>query len=521
MELSAYDKLPYPSHTYPQTHPDRLATVAMLCGMNPAPVEHCRVLELGCGAGGNLVSFAFDLKQSELMGVDLASLPISEGNALIAELGLKNITLSQVDLMELSKDLGEFDYIIAHGLYSWVPKPAQDRILAICETHLAKQGVAYISYNAYPGGHLREISREMMRFHTSDILEPKQRLEQSRAVVRWAAEAQYETNTYATWLREFDQRLQKRSDGSFYHDDIAEINTPVYFHHFAKHAAEHGLQFLSEADFFETENYVEFPPEVRAHLDQMARDNLLAKEQYLDFLNGRSFRQTLLCRHDVALDRPVKPERIKGLYVKSSALPTSPTPDIKSKSVEEFRTKKDAAATTDLPLAKAALLHLGEIHPRGIRFEELTRRARALAGKSEQNNGDDAQTLAEVILRSFSAGVVELHLHEPIFSVEAGAFPIASPLARWQGRRGDVVTTLLHESIRVADNLALQLIQLLDGTRDREALIRELSSLMEANIESPETPPVSAAEKESLLKAIPKQLEQKLAELGKLGLLLA
>jgi methyltransferase-like protein/cyclopropane fatty-acyl-phospholipid synthase-like methyltransferase len=521
MELSAYDKLPYPSHTYPQTHPDRLATIATLCGMNPAPVESCRVLELGCGAGGNLVSFAFDLKQSELTGVDLASLPISEGNALIAELGLKNITLSQVDLMELSEDLGEFDYIIAHGLYSWVPNPAQDRILAICATHLAKQGVAYISYNAYPGGHLREISRDMMLFHTSDILEPKERLEQSRAVIRWAAEAQFETDTYATWLREFDKRLQKRSDGSFYHDDLAEINTPVYFHHFAKHAAEHGLQFLSEADYFETENYCEFPSEVRAHLDQMALENLLAKEQYLDFLNGRSFRQTLLCRHDVALDRPVKSERINGMYIKSSALPTSPTPDLKSKSIEEFRTKKDAAATTDLPLAKAALLFLGEIHPRGIRFEELTRRACELAGKSEPNNGDDAQTLAEVILRSFSAGVVELHLHEPTFSVEAGTFPLASPLARWQARRGDVVTTLLHESLRIADNLALQLIQLLDGTRDRGALSRELSSLMEANMESSDNAAEFPAEKESLLSAIPQQLEQKLAELGKLGLLLA
>jgi methyltransferase-like protein/protein-L-isoaspartate O-methyltransferase len=521
MELTAYDNVPYPSYTYSQTHPDRLATVATLCGMNPAPVEHCRVLELGCGAGGSLVSFAFDLKQSELMGVDLASLPISEGKELIAALGLKNITLSQVDLMELSKDLGKFDYIIAHGLYSWVPKPVQDRILAICQTHLAKQGVAYISYNTYPGGHLREISRELMRFHTSDILEPKERVEQSRAVIRWAAGAQSETNTYATWLREFDKWLQRRSDGSLYHDDLAEINAPVYFYRFAKRAAEYGLQFLSEADYFETENYYEFPSEVRAQLDQMARENLLAKEQYLDFLKGRSFRQTLLCRHDVGLDRPVKAERIKGLYIKSSAFPISPTPDIKSKSVEEFRTKKDASASTDLPLAKAALLYLGKIHPRAIRFEELVSCASELVGKSEESNSEDAQTLAEVILRSFGAAVVELHVHEPIFSLEAGTFPVASPLARLQGRRGDVVTTLLHDSIRIADNLAAQLVQLLDGTHDREALIRELSSVMEANIESPETARVSPAEKESLPRAIPQELEQKLAELGTLGLLLS
>lgn len=519
MELSAYDHVPYASYTYAQTHPDRLATLATLCGMNPAPVDHCRVLELGCGAGGNLISFAFDLKHSEFAGFDLAMVAVAEGMELIAALGLKNITLNQGDLMELSNDLGEFDYIIAHGVYSWVPRPVQDQILALCQTHLAKQGVAYISYNAYPGGHLRAISREMMLFHTRDELDAKKRVEQSRAIIKWAAEAQSETNTYATWLREYGKRLPARSDASLYHDDVAEFNTPIYFHRFARHAAEYGLQFLSEADYFESQNYYEFPAEIRAQLDEMATVNLLAKEQYLDFLKGKSFRQTLLCRHEVELDRPVKAERIRGMYVRSSALPLAPSPDIKAKSLEEFRTEKKAAAATDLPLAKAALFHLGKIHPRAITFEELVNRACELLGKSD--NSGDAQMLAEVLLKSFGAGVVELQVHEPTFSVEAGLFPLASPLARFQAQKGNVVTSLLHHSLRLGDHLALQLLQLLDSTRDRETLIRELSSVVKANMGGPETEQLSAAEKEALLQAIPEELDQKLAELGRLGLLLA
>lgn len=519
MELTAYDDVPYSSHPYPQAHPDRLATIATLCGMNPAPVEHCRVLELGCGAGGNLIPIAFDLKHSEFVGLDLAALPIAEGQELIEALGLDNINLTQLDLMALGGDFGQFDYIIAHGLYSWVPEPVQDQVLAICRDHLAEQGVAYVSYNTYPGCHLRQITRQMMRFHTKDIADPRERISQSRALVRWVAEAQSQASGYATVLREIAERIDRHTDGSVYHDDLGERNAPVYFHEFAKHAAEHGLQFLSEADYFESEGYYEFAPAVRQQLEAMAASNPLAKEQYLDFLKGRSFRQTLLCHNRVALDRKVKAERINRLYIKSSARPVSATPDIKSRSVEEFRGKKEASASTDLPLAKAALLRLGQIYPRAIRFDELLRGAHELLG-GDDDSGDGSQTLAEVMLRTYGADMIELKAHEPTFSVAAGRLPLASPLARLQSQRCDTVTTLLHESIRIEDNLALQLLMLLDGTREREELISELSKMIEASRDS-QPGLMSSSEKETLLAALPQQLEQKLSELGKLGLLLA
>ena len=151
INITAYDEVDYPSHVYPQTHPDRLATIAMLLGMNPVPVEACRVLEMGCGAGGNIIPMAFDLPESSFVGIDLAGSAIAQGRELIAALGLKNISLQQLDVMAFPSELGQFDYIIAHGLFSWVPEMVRDRILAICRAHLAAQGVAYISYNTYPG----------------------------------------------------------------------------------------------------------------------------------------------------------------------------------------------------------------------------------------------------------------------------------------------------------------------------------------------------------------------------------
>jgi len=139
-ELNPYDEVAYPSLPISHTHPDRLATVGLHFGMRPAPVERCRVLELGCSSGANLLAMAVGLPESEFVGVDLAAKPIARGKAVVEALGLKNLTLRQADLLEMAPDYGEFDYIIAHGLYTWVPAEVRDKILAICKASLSPRG---------------------------------------------------------------------------------------------------------------------------------------------------------------------------------------------------------------------------------------------------------------------------------------------------------------------------------------------------------------------------------------------
>ena len=119
-ELTPYDGIAYPTFPISYTHPDRLATVATHFGMKPAPVERCRVLELGCSTGANLLSMAVMLPESEFVGVDLAGRPIAQGKARVEALGLKNLAFRQIDLLEMAPGYGKFDYIIAHGLYAWL-----------------------------------------------------------------------------------------------------------------------------------------------------------------------------------------------------------------------------------------------------------------------------------------------------------------------------------------------------------------------------------------------------------------
>src|SRR3954464_7029764 len=153
-----------------------------LYGMDPAPVSACRVLELGCGDGGNLVPMAYFLPASHFAGVDLAGDAVAAGRRMAADLKLRNIALEQADLRDVEE--GEFDYIVAHGLYSWIPADVRDRLMAICREMLAPRGVAYISYNTWPGRHARHILREMMVYHVRELRAPRRRMTEARKLLR-------------------------------------------------------------------------------------------------------------------------------------------------------------------------------------------------------------------------------------------------------------------------------------------------------------------------------------------------
>src|SRR6185295_8664840 len=111
---TSYDTMPYPTGTYPQTHPDRLATIATLFGMTPAAPDRCRVLELGCGDGGNLIPMAFALPESRFLGIDLSTTAVASGRELIAKTGLTNIALEARNLLTFEPEAGGYDYVIAH-----------------------------------------------------------------------------------------------------------------------------------------------------------------------------------------------------------------------------------------------------------------------------------------------------------------------------------------------------------------------------------------------------------------------
>ena len=365
-ESTAYDAVSYPGLPFSQTHPDRLATIATLYGLPAAPPERCRVLELGCADGGNLIPMAYVLPGSTFLGLDSAGSAVARGREQISALGLKNVALEHVDLQDAS-NLGSYDYVIAHGLYSWVPPRVQERVLAIAAEVLAPNGVAFVSYNALPGCHVRNAMRQMMRWHVRGIEESAEKIGQARALVRFLAEAAPPHPLFSAILKETLDFQENQSDAHLFHDDLAETNEPLLFADFIERASRHRLKFLSEADYPAMAVWKADSPAGR-FLVEVGAENVVLEQQYLDFLIFRRFRQTLLCREGASAVREPDPEVLRSLYVASSTRPKSEQPDVASDEAVRFVSEKDEEVTTPHPLRRPLFSSSERSGPAGSGF---------------------------------------------------------------------------------------------------------------------------------------------------------
>ena len=470
---AAYGEVPYPGLAFPQSHPDRLATHARLMGMNPAPPEGCRVLELGCGDGGNLIPMAAALPESEFLGLDVEPQAVASARERAAALGVDNVAFVEGDLATLdAAELGRFDYVVAHGVYSWVPRPVADRLLGLCREVLEKQGVAYVSYNALPGGHLRAMVWDALRFHAREHDRPEDRLAAAREMLAVVGEGIPGDDPYRRFSAAYTERVSGRSDAVLYHDDLEPDNRPLLFTDFVAEAAPHRLRYLAEADWFEMT--LDRLPAAAAELLARQGDDRVAREQYMDFLKCRTYRQTLLCRAEVRLRDAPAADSVRELLAAAPVRPTSQRAEPAGRSKVEFRTPKGATLTTDHPLLKASLVVLGAAWPQRLSFATVVERVTGLLGTDVDPAGERA--LADLWLRGYDANVIRLHVHAPAHAAEPGERPLASALARRQLALGDeTVTNLDHETIGLDDRMR-RLVELADGTRDREALARELGT---------------------------------------------
>jgi methyltransferase-like protein/SAM-dependent methyltransferase len=468
---TSYDEIPYSSTPFYYTHPDNLAALATLHGMGPAPAERCRVLELGCGRGGNLIPMAQALPGSRFVGVDLSRGQIADGRSVVEALGLTNIRLLPLSILEVGEDFGVFDYVICHGVYSWVPAEVQDRILTVCGRNLAPHGVAYVSYNTYPGWHTRAVLREMLCFHVRPLPDPHLRLQAARAFLDFLDRAARDAPTaYGHLLREEIAAVRPQADSYLFHEHLEEVNSPLYFTQFVERAAARGLQYLEEAQPTPLPFLV--PAEVQPVLRQLAPD-VVAFEQYLDFLRGRTFRRTLLCHAGVPLKRPPDPDTLRRFHVTTRLRPKqAPNPNAPADAAEEFATAKGTSMSTNNPFLRAALHKLYDAWPGSVPFDALWAAARSRGGGS-----DDSRLLSGPLLQCFLSNLVELHLRPPRFVLAVGERPAASPLARLQAAAGEPATNLRHYSTELSEFDGLVL-RHLDGSRDRAALVEALAAVV-------------------------------------------
>jgi methyltransferase-like protein/SAM-dependent methyltransferase len=424
---------------------------------------------------------AYELPESHFVGVDYSPRQISFGQDMIASLGLNNVDLHALDVREINESFGQFDYIIAHGLYSWVPAEVQDQILRICRQNLAPDGIAYVSYNTYPGWHLFDIVRNAMRFRTRNITDPDERAKEARAFIEFMADSPI-TSSEAPWsvlmhaynsvMQVESEYLDKKPSSVMLHDELEAVNLPCYFHEFVERAERHGLQYLAEAHF----PYVmpgNLPKTVSQGIGQIAT-SLIEIEQYMDFLRNRTFRQTLLCHPEQKIDRRLKPERLRGLYASSPARVGELEEKERQPNAEKFIAADGLSFVTTDAITKAAFHYLMKLWPRVISVSELVDEVRrqVYAYRVPSTTAEqDFTNLATQLLQAYSRSIdmVELHVYPPRCVTTVSERPVMSAVARAQAKHGNVVTNMRHENAEL-DNTSRFLAPRLDGANDRAAL---------------------------------------------------
>lgn len=464
----SYDELPYDGGCISVTHPARMGAIGHLFGMNPSLPAKARVLELGCGGGSNLLPMAFGMPAATFVGIDNSSRQIEIAKSRAQALGLHNTTLLPIGIEEAGALEGPFDYIICHGVYSWVPDHVRTATLELVQKKLSPHGLALISYNSLPGWNLRKSVRDMMVYHGRYFPDAAERATQARALVDFVAEATgaLSTDTPGVSLHHHAvsavrELIEGFPDYYVVHEFMESDNEAFYLHQFAERVEAHGLQYLGDSDFATMVSY-NLPPEIAQTLERISVTNI-AMEQYRDFLVNRSFRHSLVCHADVRLQRSLEPSVTFDLWFSLADRSRARKDDLTTMRGADGR----VVSITAEPALNVLRLLSGQ-YPRGAHFNQLFEGA---AGEATP------EAFGQLLLTLLAQQVIEVTI-APFDLVEA---PPGKPLA-WLpasvfGRDTSAVPTRTHQSLSV--NKAGRLIlRLLDGSRDEEQLVRDAYPLL-------------------------------------------
>lgn len=332
-----YDETPYTSYPFEHNQPERLHAIGTLFDMDLVPIEQARILEIGGADGANLLRFALDYPDSKVIGIDLSETQVNKGKERINKLGIKNYELKHMSVTDLDEGAGTFDYIICHGVFSWVPKDVQQAILAKCKKHLSPKGLAFTSYNTLPGWNMVKTVRELMRYHSDSFTDVRDKVSQARLALNFVVDTLKDnTDPYSQFLKNTANSIQSKEDHYIRHEYLADNNDPMYFQEFIKQAAEHRLAYVADSDVHRmfTGNLPQSASEKLAAVNDIVRT-----EQYMDFIRNSQFRCTILCHDDVKLSRNISNSTLSKLYLCGGFNPERPFTDEEVYSTEPLRAK--------------------------------------------------------------------------------------------------------------------------------------------------------------------------------------
>jgi SAM-dependent methyltransferase len=444
----SFDSLPYRHGAIFETHPARIGAIARLLGQPAAAPDACRVLELGCAEGMNLLPLAAHLPGSQFVGVDFSSGQIATAERTRVGAQLENVRFECADLRQWEPEPAAFDYIIAHGVYSWVPDDVKDRMMAICAKGLAPGGIAYASYNVYPGWGLVGAMRKIILAEISGYAAGDAREDRAQEVLRALDESfAGDERPYAALMREVLAEMRGKSRALLHHDELETVNDPCTFLEFAEHAKRHRLQFLAEA------HYASMPfehvrPPVRQALGALIPD-FLRGQQLLDVIGNRRFRNTLLIAGEQEPERVVKLDAIRDCALRVNLRVVDGKVDLQEGVPMQVIGRHDVRMTIEKPFQKAFIAVLVAAAPERLPYAEARRRAVDLLSRGGLPAEIDDDFLCVACYRLFALDQLDLMLTGSGEWLSFAEKPAPSPLLRYQSQQALPIANRWHETVEL------------------------------------------------------------------------
>ncbi len=487
----------YPSHAVSFAHPARLAAQAICHRLRDDFHEEFSYLELGCGAGGNLLPLAARFPEARFVGVDSSADAIALAEAGRAALGLSNLELVASDIRRFTPEHPEpaapddptgegvsYDYVVAHGVYSWVEPPVQGALLDYIKRALAPRGVALVSYNTLPGWRMRGVVRDVMRRAAASEATPRNKLKAARLALTRLLRKSTEEHPYALLLRAELSLALGKHDGYLLSEYLGEHNEALYVAEFLERASLAGLHFLAEGAPATADGLLELG---LAAGEQGSRAEPSSWLNQLDLLSYRQFRATSLCHVEAPLSAPSQHPLREAGYFSAQLTPLAREPLLAEGEELSFRAESGAVLASTSALHKAALWCLARAYPSGLRAAELLPRAlqeltqRGLAEQVEVAP-EALERLLDDLVELVSRRQLELLPWTPEVARHLTEDSAPTALTRLEAVQG-VVTSARHHAVELSP-LHAELLQLVGRMPGHEVLetLRDLGRAGEVSL---------------------------------------
>lgn len=434
--------------------------IGKLHGLSPAPMEQARVLEIGCGEGYNLMGFAAAYPGGHFEGFDLAETAIAAGKAQAEAAGLDNVVLYQGDIMDLAETIpeGGFDYVIAHGVYAWVPEVVREATLRLTARALSPHGVAYISYNALPGGYFRMAMRDLLLHEIGHIEDPKEKIAATRAVLAELAETDPRGEVTIGALKIMAQGLLEKNEVVLFHDELGDVYAPHSLTGFADNAARAGLRYLSDSDYVRINDAFLTAEDDTDPAAAEADRIVIRRAQSRDNRITCFFRASLVVRADAPVRRKLDLSVLDDLWISTSLKYDAEN--------DAFAGNKDRKVKfADGPIKDAfhevVAAHPGRLALRDVITDERWR---------------------EVFMQLFSVAYIDLHAGPAPFAATIGDMPETSRFARREIAQGRIrLPRLDHAEVNIEQENLRALLLAANGERTVPEIAREVDGVFPAD----------------------------------------